>query len=444
MDRTSSPDPENSPSTAARPSAVPPNADTTTVCPSPSPIEPDEDLLADYESSTDEIDLVHSRIQSISALQLARFHNLEKLCLRQNEIHRIKLPDELGAKLTELDLYDNQISHISGLESFTELRMLDLSFNNIKHIKNISHLRQLRDLFFVQNSIKRIEGLEGLSQLRNLELGANRIKEIENLEHLADSLEELWLGKNKIMKIKNVSPLKNLKILALPSNHLTSISGLTGLTNLEELYLSHNAITHLSGLEDTSKLRVLDITANQVEHIENIKHLTFLEEFWASNNKLSSFAELRELEDKEHLETVYLEGNPLQTVKPADYRRKVHLALPRVRQIDASMFLFLICASPPTGVSDVHVLTFDSQHSFASINVDQILGRRFYKVNTMNRTECQRLEMKWNEMKCIQDGFHHLKKKKTHIRNTAYATAIIIFTLPFPGLLDLGLQYRPR
>jgi hypothetical protein len=37
---------------------------------------------------------------------------------------------------------------------------------------------------------------------------------------------------------------------------------------------------------------------------------------------------------------VYFEGNPLQTNGPAVYRNKVRLALPNIKQIDASMFTF--------------------------------------------------------------------------------------------------------
>lgn len=37
-----------------------------------------------------------------------------------------------------------------------------------------------------------------------------------------------------------------------------------------------------------------------------------------------------------NLDTVYLEGNPLQAAAGANYRRKVMLALPQVNQIDAT------------------------------------------------------------------------------------------------------------
>jgi Leucine-rich repeat (LRR) protein len=102
--------------------------------------------------------------------------SLQEICLRQNQITKIAFPSNLGSTLESLDLYDNLIGHINGLDEFTQLNNLDLSFNKIKHIKNVGHLRKLQNLYFVQNKIQTIEGLEGLSELRNLELAANRIR----------------------------------------------------------------------------------------------------------------------------------------------------------------------------------------------------------------------------------------------------------------------------
>lgn len=123
-----------------------------------------------------QIDLIHCRVTSIPALRLDRFKQLERLSLRQNQISAIEFPETLGATLQELDLYDNLIAHIKGLDQFMELDNLDLSFNKIKHIKRLNHMKKLKDLYFVQNKISTIENLEGLTQLRNLELGANRIR----------------------------------------------------------------------------------------------------------------------------------------------------------------------------------------------------------------------------------------------------------------------------
>ena len=64
-----------------------------------------------------------------------------------------------------------------------------------------------------------------------------------------------------------------------------------------------------------------------------------LEELWASDNLLYSFEELeKELANKEGMQTVYLERNPLQKKAGPNYRNKVRLAIPQIKQIDASEF----------------------------------------------------------------------------------------------------------
>lgn len=57
-----------------------------------------------------------------------------------------------------------------------------------------------------------------------------------------------------------------------------------------------------------------------------------------NDNLLESWSDLDELKGAKGLETVYLERNPLQ--KDPQYRRKVMLALPSVRQIDATYVRF--------------------------------------------------------------------------------------------------------
>jgi protein phosphatase 1 regulatory subunit 7 len=60
--------------------------------------------------------------------------------------------------------------------------------------------------------------------------------------------------------------------------------------------------------------------------------------FWKANdNKLDSIDDVRnQLSGCKDLETVYLEGNPLQRSLGPMYRRKIMDALPQVNQIDAT------------------------------------------------------------------------------------------------------------
>ncbi|KAF4589411.1 Protein phosphatase 1 regulatory subunit SDS22 [Ophiocordyceps camponoti-floridani] len=299
-------------------------------------ISADEDLLDSEDLETDEIMCSQSRVADISSLGLGRFHKVTRICLRQNRIQEIGGLECLATTLRDLDLYDNLISHIRGLEQLPNLTSLDLSFNKIKHIKHVSHMAQLKELFLVANKISKIEGLQGLESLTSLELGSNRIRELENLDKLKN-LEELWVAKNKITELKGLAGLPNLRLLSIQSNRIRDLSPLHDVPNLEELYISHNALESLEGLEGNKKLKILDISNNQVSSLSGLASLTELEELWASYNKLADLADVESvLKDKQHLTTVYFEGNPLQLRGPTLYRNKVRLALPQVRQIDAT------------------------------------------------------------------------------------------------------------
>ncbi|KAL9050159.1 MAG: hypothetical protein Q9162_006793 [Coniocarpon cinnabarinum] len=301
-------------------------------------INADEDLLDDIPSDETDIDLNHCRVVSIPALHLERFPKLERLCLRQNQVSHPRFPEGWGKNLVELDMYDNAISHVKGLEELSELTSLDLSFNKIKHIKRVNHLKNLKELYFVQNKISTIEELDGLTQLRNLELGANRIREVENLDTLT-GLEELWLGKNKITQLKNLTPLINLRLLSIQANRLTSdsLGHLATLPRLKELYISHNALESLEPLASCAKLTLIDASSNPIKSVKGLKPLEDLEELWTSDCQIDSFEEIEDqLRDKSKLTTVYFEGNPVQTRQRALYRNKIKIALPQVIQVDAT------------------------------------------------------------------------------------------------------------
>jgi protein phosphatase 1 regulatory subunit 7 len=65
--------------------------------------------------------------------------------------------------------------------------------------------------------------------------------------------------------------------------------------------------------------------------------LTQLEELWMSGNQVPDLRALdTELKGISTLSTIYLEGNPCQKADMTGYRRKIMLALPQLKQIDAT------------------------------------------------------------------------------------------------------------
>lgn len=105
-----------------------------------------------------------------------------------------------------------------------------------------------------------------------------------------------------------------------------------------------------------SKIKTLDLGSNFVPEVENIVHLSCLEELWVifatytfnndrpnnrflqlNNNKIATLQALEpQLSTSSALETIYLEGNPVQESEGGNYRRKIKLALPQLSQIDAT------------------------------------------------------------------------------------------------------------
>ncbi|RUS33637.1 hypothetical protein BC938DRAFT_470776 [Jimgerdemannia flammicorona] len=160
----------------------------------------------------------------------------------------------------------------------------------------LSRFKNLQKLCVRQNLITHIDGLDTLSQLKELDMYDNKISHVRNLGGMT-ALD------NKISRIDGLETLTLITNLELGANRIRVIEGLDTLVNLEQLWLGKNKITKLE----------------------------------ANNNLLSSFEELeQQLADKRHLSTVYLEGNPMQRDNQPTYRTKVKLAVPQVKQIDAT------------------------------------------------------------------------------------------------------------
>lgn len=139
---------------------------------------------------------------------------VKKIAFRSNAICSMENVQELP-NVVHIELYDNAIERIQGIESLSWLRILDLSFNNIRELpKELGNLNVLEELYVANNKIKCIENVAGLKSLRKLDLGANRIRLMQGLQTLTE-LKELWLGKNKITEIAGLESLVALEKLSI-------------------------------------------------------------------------------------------------------------------------------------------------------------------------------------------------------------------------------------
>ena len=160
---------------------------------------------------------------------------------------------EFATGLTNLNLFNNQISDLSPLSGLTAMVELILSDNQIVDISLLSGLTSLRELSLTNNQIVDISPLSGLTSLRELYLTNNQIVDISPLSGLT-SLEVLSLANNQIVGISSLTGLTRLKQLSITNNQIVDLSQLSGLNRLSWLDLSNNKIADISPLLENSGL----------------------------------------------------------------------------------------------------------------------------------------------------------------------------------------------
>ncbi|CAI2362081.1 unnamed protein product [Moneuplotes crassus] len=189
-------------------------------------------------------------------------HQISELNILQ-EFSEIKLD-----KLESLNASSNMIECIEEfVKKCLKLELLDYSLNKITKIENLNPPDQTSKLKFLnlsQNQISSITGLNKLSNLVVLDLSMNFIEKIENLEGL-DSLEQLILFGNRIRVLENLDGLGNLKVLKINNNRLLTISELA-LYDFHSLQVLHAA----DNIIDTDELESCIKTVLSLEALQEL------------------------------------------------------------------------------------------------------------------------------------------------------------------------------
>ena len=140
----------------------------------------------------------------LNSLQLKIF--TEQDALDYCSINNIN-PDNI----TELYLGWNELTDISGIKLFKNLKKLWLNENKIT---DISDLKDLKTLIIAINKIKDISVLKYLNNLEFLGLASNQIKDISAIQYLKNlfflHINNLELQSDQIQYIKSLNNLKEL------------------------------------------------------------------------------------------------------------------------------------------------------------------------------------------------------------------------------------------
>jgi Leucine-rich repeat (LRR) protein len=124
------------------------------------------------------------------------------------------LPKDLYHLDGELNLSEEGIGDLSGLEFCINVSELVLSRNRISHLADISTLTQLQSLDLSRNHISYVDELAALNSLRILDLSFNEIEDISPLTEL-EELKYLNIIGNPLTSSKPLRILRNRGVMVI-------------------------------------------------------------------------------------------------------------------------------------------------------------------------------------------------------------------------------------
>ena len=158
-----------------------------------------------------------------------------------NIAHNARITQEDMNRLTELDMRDQGIVNLTGLEFATNLNYLLIAENPTIDLRPIDNLAQLEHLHMWLIPRLDITPLANLTNLRGLTIADCDIVDISPLETLTQ-LTDLNLRYNRIINITPLARLTHLVELGLTGNLIADVTALSGSSSLESLEIQDNQI----------------------------------------------------------------------------------------------------------------------------------------------------------------------------------------------------------
>ena len=224
------------------------------------------------------LDLESKDISDLTGLE--EFENLKNLNLKNNHVSTTSKLSGL-TNLTQLNLANNELKKIE-LGDKPNLTELDVSANEITNISGLSNCPNLKYLNLnSNNNLTDISILSGLKYLISLDISYCNITDIRPLANNT-TLQYLVMRKNKIKDISSINKLTKLITLNVAENDkIEDISAISNMTKLQNLILSDNAIKDISPIPNNAPLRVLYLGNNKIEDMSKVENFNSLGQFYS-------------------------------------------------------------------------------------------------------------------------------------------------------------------
>lgn len=235
--------------------------------------------------------------------------------------HIININRYAVESIDKLNISNNNITSISGMENFNGLRNLNLANNNISDDSKIKALTNLEILNLANNKLNdSYDCIENLYGLTNLNISGNNVTNLKCLDTLLTNIEkeyqekvlkELTISNNNISDINVLSKIPTLEILSMQFNNISNIKALENITTLKTLNMSNNGITDISDLGKLTALENLYMDNNSITNIEVIQNFS-LNKLAISGNKISDISVLN---GQGSLTDLYMNSNNISDVQ---------------------------------------------------------------------------------------------------------------------------------
>ena len=238
--------------------------------------------------SLNSLSLINCNIENLENLN--ELENLEFLYLKDNsnlQIDFSMLPQEINTlnisntnqnslenlsanhkKIMQLDISNNPISKLDGIEELKILYSINISKTNITDLKILDELYddehnnpyQNFTVVMKDSDISDISMFNNIKVIEELNLEDNEIIDISNFDN--ENVIKLNLSGNKIKK--GFESLINIRSLTLSNCDIDTLTDFPTMEKLQYLNLSNNNITDLGDIDKIKNIAELDLSYNKI------------------------------------------------------------------------------------------------------------------------------------------------------------------------------------
>lgn len=229
-----------------------------------------------------------------------------------------------------LDVVGKEIERLHDvLKYYPHIRYFLINENKVKNIEGVVNMHSLLFLDASQNEIKTVAFLstdKSLSYLQEVNLAQNKIKFMDKI--VLPRLRRLNMDENRLRSVEFFGGHRRLEVLRLQKNKIKTLEGLDNMVRLKELHLGENRIKTWDSLFNMPSLEYLDLKQNQLKNIpQDLPSLPKLRDLNLSGNRLAKLEEMDNLLSFPVLQSINLEGNPMEEEAGGDLRKSMIMRL---------------------------------------------------------------------------------------------------------------------